>query len=129
MTRRTFLPSAEQAGVATVYRQFLPPVIKEERSKKYHRDFWHAHPEYKEKDKGRKAKRYANDPEFRERCKQQERERWASLTPEERKEAYQRRKLKNAMLPEEEYLRRRKAASERQRKWRAKKKAERDAQA
>ena len=53
----------------------LPAHVKDAKRKKYHRDHWHAHPEYKTANAARKRERYATDEEYREQRKQQEQQR------------------------------------------------------
>lgn len=118
--RRNFLPP----GSTAVYRQALPEFLRQAYVRKYHREYWHAHPEYKVRDLARKNEKYANDPEYREKKKATERERRRNWTPEQHAADYQRRKLKSLELTDAEYNRRRQKQNERSRKWRAKKKAE-----
>lgn len=104
-----------------------PAIIGQTLTRKYHRDYWRAHPEYKQNDAARKREKYATDPEYREKRKQAERERQKKKTPEQRAAEYQRRKLQTLELTDAEYNRRREKQNERSRKWRAKKKAEKGA--
>jgi len=72
----------------------------------------------------KRRERMLNNPDAHERAKAQWRERRANQTPEERRAEYQRKKEIIASLSPEEYARRRRLATENQRRWRAKKKAQ-----
>lgn len=113
-------------SIADVLRGAIPPVIAGERRRKYHREFWHAHPDYKVRDTERKAERYATDPDFRKQRKAAERERRAGMTAEQRAADNARRKARMIKLSPEEYERRLNAAAERCRRWRQKQKEKRN---
>jgi hypothetical protein len=102
----------------------LPAHVKDAKRKKYHRDHWHAHPEYKTANAARKRERYATDEEYREQRKQQEQRRRDKMTPEQRAADNARRKERTNNLPQEEYDRRMKAKAEACKRWRARRKAE-----
>ena len=99
-----------------------PEAVRRSLTRKYHREYMRARPDLRANNLARKRARYATDPEHREKRKADSRARSKALTAEQRKAIAQRRKERLAALPEAEYERRRKAAAERCRQHRKRKK-------
>lgn len=109
--------------IRSIVKGELPPVVKKARVRQYHREYWHAHPEYREAASERTRTRRATDPEVREKHNAAERKRRAAMSAEQKAESYQRRKLKLAAMSEADYQAHLAKQRERLQQWRAKKKA------
>ena len=106
--------------ITFVLKGGIPPIIKQKEKNRRYREKVKADPNRLEA----LNRRLKNNPESHERAKAYWRARRASQTPEERRAEYLRKKEIIASLSPEEYARRRKLATENQRRWRAKKKAQ-----
>ena len=98
----------------------LPPEVAEAKRKAYHRNYWHAHPEYQERDTKRKRERYASDPEYREKRRAESRKIRASMTEEQRAAERARRKARIIEMTEQEYQNHLEKQAERSKRWRQK---------